>query len=207
MKNAVLLLCGSFNPITFAHLRMLTSAKNYLEEQDFTVLQSIISPVSDFYKKCGLLSSYHRLHMCKLATHDNKHIKVSSWESSRDCYTYTIQVQRHFHNISKEKYGNNVKTFLVFGSDVVNTFTNPLIWAEEDVNYILEEVGLVVIERPEHPIELKSEWREKLRICQSDVIDNISSTIVRNMIKKGKSIDYLTHPSVINYIKKHKLYT
>ena len=57
----VLVACGSFSPVTYLHLRMFEMAKDYVRQNtDFEILAGYLSPVSDMYKKPGLLSARHR---------------------------------------------------------------------------------------------------------------------------------------------------
>jgi nicotinamide mononucleotide adenylyltransferase len=57
----VLVACGSFSPVTYLHLRMFEMAKDYVRQNtDFEVVGGYLSPVSDMYKKAGLLSANHR---------------------------------------------------------------------------------------------------------------------------------------------------
>lgn len=57
----VLVACGSFSPVTYLHLRMFEMAKDYVRQNtDFEILGGYLSPVSDMYKKPGLLSALHR---------------------------------------------------------------------------------------------------------------------------------------------------
>lgn len=57
----VLVACGSFSPVTYLHLRMFEMAKDYVRQNtDFEVVGAYLSPVSDMYKKAGLLSAEHR---------------------------------------------------------------------------------------------------------------------------------------------------
>ena len=57
----VLVACGSFSPITYLHLRMFEMAKDYARQQtDYEIVGGYLSPVSDMYKKPGLLSAKHR---------------------------------------------------------------------------------------------------------------------------------------------------
>ena len=57
----VLVACGSFSPVTYLHLRMFEMAKDYVRQNtDFEILGGYLSPVSDMYKKPGLLSARHR---------------------------------------------------------------------------------------------------------------------------------------------------
>ena len=57
----VLVACGSFSPVTYLHLRMFEMARDYIRHNtDFEVMGGYLSPVSDMYKKPGLLSASHR---------------------------------------------------------------------------------------------------------------------------------------------------
>jgi nicotinamide mononucleotide adenylyltransferase len=57
----VLVACGSFSPVTYLHLRMFEMAVDYARQNtDFEVMGGYMSPVSDKYKKPGLLSASHR---------------------------------------------------------------------------------------------------------------------------------------------------
>lgn len=57
----VLVACGSFSPVTYLHLRMFEMAKDYVRHNtDFEIVGAYLSPVSDMYKKPGLLNSRHR---------------------------------------------------------------------------------------------------------------------------------------------------
>lgn len=41
----VLILCGSFNPVTIAHLRMLELARDYYHEQSIQIVEGYILSV------------------------------------------------------------------------------------------------------------------------------------------------------------------
>ncbi len=57
----VLVACGSFSPLTYLHLRMFEMAKDYVRQNtDLEIVGGYLSPVSDQYKKPGLLSAQHR---------------------------------------------------------------------------------------------------------------------------------------------------
>lgn len=57
----VLIACGSFSPVTYLHLRMFEMAKDYVRQNtDFEIVGGYLSPVSDQYKKPGLLAGRHR---------------------------------------------------------------------------------------------------------------------------------------------------
>jgi Cytidylyltransferase-like len=57
----VLVACGSFSPVTYLHLRMFEMAKDYVRQNtDYEIVGGYLSPVSDKYKKPGLLNAHHR---------------------------------------------------------------------------------------------------------------------------------------------------
>ena len=57
----VLVACGSFSPLTYLHLRIFEMASDYVRQNtEFEVMGGYLSPVSDKYKKPGLLSAHHR---------------------------------------------------------------------------------------------------------------------------------------------------
>ena len=60
-QPVVLVACGSFSPITYLHLRMFEMAKDYVRQNtDWEIVGGYLSPVSDQYKKPGLLAAEHR---------------------------------------------------------------------------------------------------------------------------------------------------
>lgn len=57
----VLVACGSFSPITYAHMRMFEMANDYCRQNtNFEVVGGYLSPVGDGYKKVGLLNASRR---------------------------------------------------------------------------------------------------------------------------------------------------
>ena len=54
--------------------------------------------------------------------------------------------------------------------------------------------------------QLLKEHKTAFRALSKEVNSNLSSTYVRNKIKEGKSIEYLTPHEVVNYILKNELY-
>lgn len=57
----VLVACGSFSPVTYLHLRMFEMARDFIRQNtEFEIVGAYLSPVSDMYKKPGLLNARHR---------------------------------------------------------------------------------------------------------------------------------------------------
>ena len=91
-----LLACGSFNPPTVMHMRLLEMCRDHLTQEGYEVVGGYLSPVSDGYKKKGLLSSVHRIAMCEAAASDSEWIKVDSWEAEQKEHTLTRPVMDRF---------------------------------------------------------------------------------------------------------------
>lgn len=99
-QPVILLMCGSFNPITNMHLRLFEIARDYLQDDGrYKVVKGILSPVSDHYKKKGLISASHRVEMARLATKGSDWIHVDAWESEQDAWIETIKVMRHYSHV------------------------------------------------------------------------------------------------------------
>ncbi|XP_063173441.1 nicotinamide/nicotinic acid mononucleotide adenylyltransferase 1 [Candoia aspera] len=106
--EVVLLLCGSFNPITNMHLRLFELARDHLHEMGkYKVVKGIISPVGDAYLKKGLIGASHRVTMARLATENTDWLEVDDWESSQGEWQETIKVLRYHHQKLKHLYCAN----------------------------------------------------------------------------------------------------
>ena len=115
----VLVACGSFSPVTYLHLRMFEMARDHCRHNtNYEVVGGYLSPVSDQYKKAGLLAAQHRyalilfrsvamldsqygtsacrLTMCNLAAEQTSNwLMVDPWEAVQD-YQRTAVVLDHF---------------------------------------------------------------------------------------------------------------
>uniref|UniRef100_A0A8B9MPT5 Nicotinamide nucleotide adenylyltransferase 3 n=1 Tax=Accipiter nisus TaxID=211598 RepID=A0A8B9MPT5_9AVES len=97
----ILLACGSFNPITNMHMRLFELARDHLQKTGrYQVIEGIMSPVNDDYRKKGLVSARHRIAMAKLALETSDWIRVDPWESEQETWTETVKVLRHHYNES-----------------------------------------------------------------------------------------------------------
>ncbi|RMX61457.1 hypothetical protein pdam_00003534, partial [Pocillopora damicornis] len=128
-SRVVLLSCGSFNPITFLHLRMFEIARDALLKTGiYTVVQGIFSP--------DLIESEHRIQMCRLGVQTSDWISVDDWESKQAGWTQTAKVLKHFAEDVVTKFpGSSPPTVkLLCGADLLESFAVPNLWADEDVS-------------------------------------------------------------------------
>ncbi|KAK2463122.1 hypothetical protein APHAL10511_004777 [Amanita phalloides] len=216
----VLVACGSFSPVTYLHLRMFEMAKDYVRQNtDFEIMAAYLSPVSDQYKKPGLLSARHRANMCMLAAEETSTwLMVDAWEAFLS-YQRTAVVLDHFDHEINHKLGGvytengehrNVRVMLLAGSDLIATMSEPGVWSYEDLDHILGRYGVFVIERAgnglEQAIDNLQRWRSNICLISQLIQNDVSSTKVRLFLRRGLSVRYLLPNPVVDYIEQHGLY-
>ncbi|CAA6672470.1 unnamed protein product [Spirodela intermedia] len=207
----VLVSTGSFNPPTYMHLRMFELARDALNSDGFFVVGGYMSPVNDSYKKKGLLSAEHRVHMCELACKSSSFVmaKQSSYQRT---LTVISRIQSSLCDIlciPKE----SLKVMLLCGSDLLESFATPGVWIRDQVETICRDFGVVCIQREGKDVDqlINNDeilCRNKGNIFPVDelVPNKISSSKLRECIRRGLSTKYLTADEVIDYIKEKGLY-
>ncbi|BFZ54865.1 Nicotinamide/nicotinic acid mononucleotide adenylyltransferase 1 [Savitreella phatthalungensis] len=219
----VLVACGSFSPITNLHLRMFELAGDYVRHAtSFELVGGYFSPVSDAYKKDGLAPAKHRLNMVRLACQETSdRWDVDSWEASQATYTPTALVLDHFDAEINGRLGGvaipessekrKAKIMLLAGSDLLKTMSDEGVWNAKDLNHILGHYGAVVIERMGSDIKKAtsalSHWADNIHQVEQTVMNDVSSTKVRLLLRKEYSVRYLLPESVVDYIEEHGLYS
>ncbi|KAK7036419.1 Nicotinamide/nicotinic acid mononucleotide adenylyltransferase 1 [Paramarasmius palmivorus] len=209
----VLVACGSFSPVTYLHLRMFEMAKDYARQNtDFEIVGGYLSPVSDMYKKPGLLSAEHRL------AAEDTWLMIDPWEAFQS-YQRTAVVLDHFdHELNTVRGGvrtvdgeqRNVRVMLLAGSDLISTMSEPGVWSYEDLDHILSRYGCFIIERAGTDVEQATDalarWRSNIHIISQLIQNDVSSTKVRLFLRRGLSVRYLLPTPVVNYIEQNGLY-
>lgn len=118
----------------------------------FEVVGGYLSLVNDAYKKPGLAPSTHRYNMCRLACDKTSDwLMVDPFEARSAEYVPTAPVLDHFdEEINKKRGGvqvhgseerKQVRIILLAGSDLIQTMSEPGIWAEEDVSRCNSSLG------------------------------------------------------------------
>jgi len=200
---------------------MFEMAVDYVRQStDFEVVGGYLSPVSDAYKKPGLLSASHRIAMCHLACDETSNwLMVDPWEASQKEYQRTAVVLDHFdHEINtllggiptSEGTKKHVRVLLLAGSDLIATMSEPGVWAPADLDHILGRYGTFIIERAGSDVEASLDslraWRDNIHLIRQTIQNDVSSTKVRLFIRRHMSVRYLIPACVIDYIEARGLY-
>jgi len=201
VKKRVGLFGGTFDPIHYGHLMLAENAYDSLK------LDEVLFVVSGkSYLKSNVSKAKDRLSMTSLAISDNPHFALSTVETDRgedvDSYSYETILTLKSHNPDTDYY------FMV-GAD---SFTYMDQWREPDV--IFKNTTVTVAFREGSSIEeLKNkakEYKEKYENVNIEFLPfmniGISSTDIRNRVREGRTIRYLTPESVSLYIDKNGLF-
>ncbi len=184
------ILGGTFNPIHYGHLILGEQVSGQLGLDRVVFIPAYIPPHKS---NKGVISAKHRLKMIELAVRENAHFKVSDIEIRRQGKSYTVDTLRAI----KKQYPK-ADLFFICGSDLVNEIPT---W--KNVDEIYKMARFVLAKRPGFGKRLTGKNFLKIDVAQVD----ISSSLIRRLVKQGRSIRYLTPATVVKYIEKYGLYT
>jgi nicotinate-nucleotide adenylyltransferase len=180
---------GSFNPIHIGHLIIGSFVANNTEVEQ---VWYVVSPHNPLKKTSTLLNEYQRLHLVKLAIEKDDQLKVSDIEFKLPRPSYTIDTLTYL----TEKYPQH--TFkVIIGSDSLQNIGK---WKNSQL--LLQNYSFLVYQRPQFKVETS---QANIHVMQAPLLE-ISSTIIREIIKQGKSIRYLVPDAVMEEIEKAGYY-
>ena len=175
---------GSFNPVHNGHVKIVNELLKYLDK-------IIVVPTGNYWNKKDLINIKHRINMWKYFETDRI---IIDEENNNLKYTSLVL------NSLKKRYLND-DLYLIIGADNIVDFDK---W----YNYknILNH-HLIIINRNDIDIKyyIKKFNIEKYLIVNIDDM-NISSTMIRKLIKENAEINSFVNEKVLKYIKTNKLY-
>ena len=213
---------GTFNPIHRGHLWAASDVIKRFNLDQVFLIPAALPP----HKTPGLVAKADdRLEMINLAIADLSGLTVSDVELNRPGLSYTIDTIRHFKNT----LAKDARIYLIMGLDA---FLEIHTWKSHQD--LLEEIAFIVMARPDdNYADTQQGWRiletyikstlssdsqfdteracytlagkQSVYICDIHAMD-ISSTKIREMIKKKQSIDNFVPPKVADYIRLKGLY-
>lgn len=199
-KKRIGILGGTFNPIHVGHLRMAECAREALDLD--TVL---IMPTGNSYMKNAedILPGEIRLRMVELSIRSNPCFSASDLEIRRQGQTYTFETLEQLHFIYP-----NTEFFFIVGADCLFSIER---WYKPE--RIFEQCTLLAANRNDISMpeilnkceDLRNRFHAKIELFDMPQMD-ISSTMIRKLMKEDKSIRYYVTDSVFDYIKSNHLY-
>jgi nicotinate-nucleotide adenylyltransferase len=192
------LLGGTFNPPHFGHLVCAQEAYLQLGLEQVLWIPARLPPHKPVDEDPGI---ERRIELCRLAIDGDARFAVSDVEQRRDGPSYTVDTLEELHVQMPES-----DFFLIVGADVAAGFAG---WREP--HRVLELATLAVAERPGTSRAMVEDVLAGLggqaRSCFFDMPEiGVSSTMLRDRIRAGKSSQYLMPEAVRDRIDQHHLY-
>jgi nicotinate-nucleotide adenylyltransferase len=182
---------GSFNPVHNGHLII---ANYTLEHSELNQIWMVLSPQNPFKQNQQLLNEYQRLYLMQIAVEGEQHIKAVDIEFSLPKPSYTINTLAYL----EEKYPN-YEFSIIMGSDSAQNIKK---WKSGDV--IFKRYSIYVYDRPGFELNQMPDNENIIR-TKAPLLE-ISSSMLRKMIKEKKSIRYYVPDSVYQEIIKAGYY-
>lgn len=184
---------GTFDPVHNGHLAAAQAALELLGLE-----RVMFVPAGRPPHKPGrrLTAARHRLAMVRLAVRGNRRFVVSRAEMGRHGPCFTADT---LEGLDPTK--GRARLHLLIGMDQAEMLDT---WKRPEKIFALAEVD--VLSRPGHsPQGIPPRWRGRVRIIEIPGLD-ISSSRIRLLVSRGRSIEYLVPKPVAGYIARHRLY-
>ena len=189
---------GTFDPIHIGHMILMENVINNLDLDKIYVLPNSNPPHKLENKKTALNL---RLKMVNETIKDNSKLEINDYDYRDNEIHYTFETINYF----KKSYPND-EFFFIMGED---SFLDIEKW--KNYKEILKE-NLIIFKRYSNKnfsliskINQVRKYNKNIYLIDNIALD-ISSTLIRNLVKENKSIRYLVNDEVINIIKEEKLY-
>ena len=181
---------GSFNPVHIGHLIIAGYISNY---DNVDQVWFVLSPQNPLKPQNNLLNEYHRQHLLLNAIEGENKLKCSIIEFHLPRPSYTIDTLAYL----KEKYPEH-NFNIIMGSD---SFQNIKKWKNYEL--LIAEYPILVYKRP--GFEINNKLQANITVLDAPLLE-ISSTNIREMIKRGKSIRFLVPDTVKEEIDRNHYY-
>ena len=217
---------GTFNPIHWGHLKTVQEVKNAFNLSQVLLIPAALPPHK---ASKAVANAEDRIHMIRLALAGDSELMeaftVSDVELTRSGPSYTIDTVRHFKRI----LSNEIELYFIMGLDAffeIDTWKSyrtlfrlvPFVvmirpdGSGQDYGLMLKRLEDYLKERisdnyrySESQAGYTHEENPTIFVCRVKPID-ISSTQIRECIRKGLSITALVPENVEDFIKTKGLY-
>jgi nicotinate-nucleotide adenylyltransferase len=197
----ILLFGGSFDPPHLGHQLVIEQAFEIIPQIDELWLLPAFNHTFD--KK--LTAANHRLKMSQLLIKEvqnkpsSSHLKLCSIEIDQKPQGSTHETLQLLRQNDKASNENHTYSFLM-GSDQLPSFNNWINWEQ-----LLKEMHFYVYPRGSHRHPVTHPHMTLLE-SPTQVITNISSSLIKQRLKSKLPINHLLPKSIAAYIKTHQLY-
>lgn len=192
---------GTFDPIHYGHLVAAEGARSEFGLSEVWFVPTGLPPHK---RPGGVTSAEHRYLMTVLATLSNPAFTVSRVDIDRPGPTFTVDTLR----VLRSRLGMGPELFFITGADAI---LDILTWKEPA--QALELCCFIAARRPGFPLGrlqsalggLYETFRQRIHLLEVPALA-ISSTDIRERVRRGAPIRYLVPEAVQDYIEKNTLY-
>ncbi|ANB59726.1 nicotinate-nucleotide adenylyltransferase [Anoxybacteroides amylolyticum] len=179
---------GTFDPPHNGHLLMANEVLHALMLSEIWFMPNHIPPHKQHEQ---VTKSSDRLRMLQLAIADHSQFKMETIELTREGPSYTYDTMQQL----KEMYPND-QFYFIIGADMVEYLPH---WY--CIDELVQLVTFVGVKRPGFSL------RTPYPIIEVEIPEfAVSSSLIRERVKQGKSIRYLVPERVRQYIERKRLY-
>lgn len=187
LKN-IGILGGTFDPIHNGHLLIANEVLACLHLDEIWFLPNYEPPHKE---KTNFISNEERLKMLRLATMDQPFFRIEPIELERPGPSYTYDTIKLLIEMYPE-----ARFYFIIGGDMIEYLPK---WYK--IEELIRLVTFVGVERRKFSSETK------YPIIYVDIPKfDVSSSMIRERIKEGKTLKYLLPDEIIHYLKEKKLY-
>lgn len=184
---------GSFDPVHFGHLIAAQDAYEQYQLDRLILMPAAQAPL----KPNDVQSSADdRLTMVRRAVEWDHRFEVSDYELKKGGISYTIDSARHFRRLFPHD-----DLYWIIGGDQL-----PKMHLWKEVAELAQLVEFIFLERPGHAVRATPAVPGlKLHRCDGHLVE-ISSTELRERVRRGLSLDYFVPHKAIVHIEEKSLY-
>ena len=201
----IVVMGGSFNPPTIAHLKMMRSALDQLEAEKGFFVPTADKSLRRKMRRAGFpeeaLPEATRLEMLSAMAKEDPRLEVSDVEFQHPKHWYAQETMGYI----QEQYPE-AELFFLIGSDNLENYARAFRLVE-----FLEKYRYAVVDRGDGDLddilqEIPAAWERRDRFCYvtpPEGIENISSTLIREKVRNNEpGLEELLHACVMDMIRR-----
>ena len=187
-RKQVGILGGNFNPVHNAHLVVADQVRQQLGLDKVLLMPEYLPPHVDAK---GTIAEQHRLKMLELAIEGIEGLEIETIELERKGISYTYDTM-----LLLNERDPDTDYYFIIGADMVDYLPK---WHR--IDELVEIVQFVGVQRPRYKAGTS------YPVIWVDVpLMDISSSMVRDFVAKGRTPNFMLPKPVLDYIKKEGLY-
>lgn len=202
---------GTFDPVHIGHLRSAIDVLEGCELDEVRLIPGAVPP----HRATPQVGAQQRLDMVRLAVEGVPGLSVDDRELRREGPSWTIDTLLSL----RQELPADVQLYFILGQDAFAGLSKWHRWQE-----ILQHCHLLVLQRPQMPVELPAELQQLLQQTQMPSVTGmqgssgqialleqtplpVSATAIRQASAGGQDISFLVPDRVRDYIQHYGLYT